>query len=100
MCGIAGIVTWGATDAAATVRRMTTALAHRGPDDAGSVHTDGVALGHRRLTVIDLSPNGHQPMANEDETVWITYNGEVYDTGSVRKWLEGRVHRFRSHTDT
>ena len=100
MCGIAGIVTW--KDAAAQTRldRMTASLAHRGPDDSGSVAADGVYLGHRRLTIIDLSANGHQPMSNEDESVWITYNGEIYDTGATRERLESRGHRFRSHTDT
>ncbi|MGH9928219.1 MAG: asparagine synthase (glutamine-hydrolyzing) [Pyrinomonadaceae bacterium] len=100
MCGIAGIVTW--KDAAAELRldRMTASLAHRGPDDSGSVAADGVYLGHRRLTIIDLSANGHQPMSNEDGSIWITYNGEVYDTGPTRERLESRGHSFRSHTDT
>jgi asparagine synthase (glutamine-hydrolysing) len=100
MCGIAGIVTRDGRPAEERLGRMVAALAHRGPDDEGAVWDGGVGLGHRRLTVIDLSANGHQPMANEDDRVWITYNGEVYGTGPVRKWLEGRGHRFRSHTDT
>ncbi len=100
MCGIAGIITWKDTDAGMRVERMTASLAHRGPDDSGSVAADGVYLGHRRLTIIDLSSNGHQPMSNEDGSVWITYNGEVYDTGPIRDRLESRGHRFRSNTDT
>ena len=83
MCGIAGIL--GFDDAlavdAAVVGRMTDALRHRGPDDGGThVRPEHrVALGHRRLSIIDLTDAGHQPMANEDGTVWITYNGEVYN---------------------
>jgi asparagine synthase (glutamine-hydrolysing) len=100
MCGIAGIVSWSDAAAGERLARMTAALAHRGPDDAGTVSADGVHLGHRRLSVIDLSANGHQPMTNEDESVWITYNGELYDTEPARRWLESRGHRFRSRTDT
>ena len=100
MCGIAGIVTWKDTPAEERLERMTAALAHRGPDDSGSVAAAGVYLGHRRLTIIDLSSNGHQPMSNEDGSVWVTYNGEVYDTSAVRDRLESRGHRFRSQTDT
>jgi asparagine synthase (glutamine-hydrolysing) len=79
---------------------MTASLAHRGPDDSGEMAFDGVYLGHRRLTVIDLSPNGHQPMSNEDGSVWITYNGELYGTDSLRDRLISRGHVFRSRTDT
>jgi asparagine synthase (glutamine-hydrolysing) len=79
---------------------MIAEISHRGPDDSGTVSDGAVHLGHRRLTVIDLSPAGHQPMANEDETVWITYNGELYGTGPLRDRLEARGHRFRSRTDT
>jgi asparagine synthase (glutamine-hydrolysing) len=104
MCGIAGILAFD--DALpvdeATVRRMADSLQHRGPDDAGTyVRADErVALGHRRLSIIDLSSAGHQPMSNEDGTLWITYNGEVYNHAELRAELEGRGHRFRSATDT
>jgi asparagine synthase (glutamine-hydrolysing) len=104
MCGITGIL--GFDDAlavdAAVVTRMTDALRHRGPDDAGiHVRPDHrVALGHRRLSIIDLTQAGHQPMANEDGTVWITYNGEVYNHLELRAELEARGHRFKSRTDT
>jgi asparagine synthase (glutamine-hydrolysing) len=104
MCGIAGLLAF--TDALvldeATVKRMTDTLRHRGPDDAGTyVHAEeGVALGHRRLSIIDLSHAGHQPMANEDDSVWITYNGEIYNHAGLRAELEARGHRFRSATDT
>lgn len=104
MCGIAGIFAF--TDALAvdepTVARMTDTLRHRGPDDVGTyVRPEGrVALGHRRLSIIDLSRAGHQPMGNEDGTVWITYNGEVYNHAALRAELEARGHRFQSATDT
>ena len=104
MCGIAGALAFTddfAADAA-TVRRMADTLRHRGPDDAGARAMDDgrVALAHRRLSIIDLSPAGHQPMANEDGTAWITYNGEVYNHAALRAGLEARGHRYRSHTDT
>jgi asparagine synthase (glutamine-hydrolysing) len=104
MCGIAGILAFDerlATDEA-TVARMANVLRHRGPDDVGThVRPDErIALGHRRLSIIDLSSAGHQPMSNEDGTVWITYNGEIYNHPELRAELEGRGHRFRSATDT
>jgi asparagine synthase (glutamine-hydrolysing) len=104
MCGIAGTLAFddALTVDESTVSRMTATLRHRGPDDAGTyVRPDErVALGHRRLSIIDLSSAGHQPMSNEDGTVWITYNGEVYNHGELRSELERRGHRFRSATDT
>jgi asparagine synthase (glutamine-hydrolysing) len=100
MCGISGIVSWSDEGVAGRAERMAATLAHRGPDDAGVVSDGGVCLGHRRLAVVDLSPNGRQPMTNEDGSVWIAYNGELYATDSVREWLESRGHRFRSRTDT
>ncbi len=104
MCGISGLVNCG--DAAALVR-MTNVQTHRGPDDFGLWERhfpDGgyIALGSRRLAILDLSPDGHMPMSNEDGTVWITYNGEIYNFAELRRELEGKSngHRFRSHTDT
>ena len=104
MCGICGIV---AFDAGLRVEpeiltAMTDSLRHRGPDDAGSFIAPDrrVALGHRRLSIIDLSPAGHQPMSNEDGSVWIAYNGEVYNHQALRQELEAKGHRFRSATDT
>ena len=104
MCGITGILAFDerlVTDEA-TVLRMADVLRHRGPDDAGTFvrPEERVALGHRRLSIIDLSSAGHQPMSNEDGTVWITYNGEVYNHPELRAELEARGHRFRSATDT
>ncbi len=79
---------------------LTDLIAHRGPDDAG-VHVDGnVGLGHRRLSIVDLSPAGHQPMANGDGSLWIVFNGEIYNHETLRKELEGLGHGFRSTTDT
>jgi len=79
---------------------MIAMLRHRGPDDEG-VWTDGRAgLAHARLSIIDLSPAGHQPMANADETIWITYNGEIYNFAEIRQELEARGYAFRSRSDT
>lgn len=117
MCGIAGLIRFDGTAVGERLERMVAALRHRGPDDAGTAYFDterGVAvgtgaadarganagLGLARLSIIDLSAAGHQPMANEDQTVWIAYNGEVYNFGDVRPWLEESGHRFRSRTDT
>ncbi|MBP1777355.1 MAG: hypothetical protein H6Q86_3365 [candidate division NC10 bacterium] len=102
MCGISGKLYF---DPARSVERqvlerMNAVLAHRGPDDAG-IRCDGpIGLAHRRLSVIDLSPAGRQPMSNEDGTVWIAFNGEVYNFQSLRPDLVERGHRFRSNTDT
>jgi asparagine synthase (glutamine-hydrolysing) len=104
MCGIAGILAFtdGFTIDEATVTRMTQTLRHRGPDDGGTLvrADERVALGHRRLSIIDLSSAGHQPMANEDGTVWITYNGEIYNHAALRAELEAAGHRYGSQTDT
>jgi asparagine synthase (glutamine-hydrolysing) len=104
MCGICGIVGFsdGFDASERTVVAMSDTIAHRGPDDAGA-WTDPanrVALGHRRLSIVDLSPAGHNPMPNEDGTVWITYNGEVYNHAALRTELEAKGHVYRSHTDT
>ncbi len=87
---------------AAMIRRMTDTLAHRGPDDSAILADEeaGVALGHRRLSIIDLSPLGHQPMSDRRERYWIVYNGEVYNYRELRRELEGLGHRFRSGSDT
>jgi asparagine synthase (glutamine-hydrolysing) len=102
MCGINGLVNCGDGK---TLARMTRVQAHRGPDDSGVWERnfpDGtyVGLGNRRLAILDLSPDGHMPMSNEDRTVWITYNGEIYNFAELRRELESKGHRFASHTDT
>lgn len=98
MCGISGIVSTAGVERAA-VARMTDALRHRGPDDEGLYLADGVGLGHRRLSIIDLS-TGRQPISNEDGTVWVVFNGEIYNFQELRRQLEGRGHRFATNTDT
>lgn len=99
MCGICGYV---GTHQPELLEPMTRAIAHRGPDDVGTWHDAAgrAGLGHRRLSIIDLSPAGHQPMSNEDGTVWIVFNGEIYDFEGHRKWLIERGHKFRGHSDT
>jgi asparagine synthase (glutamine-hydrolysing) len=102
MCGISGKLYFDSTRPAErdVLERMNAVLAHRGPDDAG-IHCDGqIGLAHRRLSIIDLSPAGHQPMANEDESIWIVFNGEIYNFPELRPDLAVRGHRFRSNTDT
>src|SRR4030095_10449816 len=76
------------------------AMCHRGPDASGAWRGRGVGLGHRRLSIVDLSPAGRNPMPNEDGTVWITYNGEVYNHAALRQELEAKGHVYRSQTDT
>jgi asparagine synthase (glutamine-hydrolysing) len=99
MCGISGIVGGGSLE---VVKVMTDVIAHRGPDHHGSKwFAEGkVGLGHRRLSIIDLSPLGHQPMTYRGHDRWIIFNGEIYNFNEVRKELEGRGHVFRSHSDT
>src|ERR1051325_6133515 len=101
MCGIAGIF---AVDPAApvdevTLHRMTAALAHRGPDGEGFLVEPGIGLGHRRLAIIDLD-GGHQPMFNEDGSVAIVFNGEIYNHAALHRELAALGHRFRSRSDT
>jgi asparagine synthase (glutamine-hydrolysing) len=102
MCGIAGKLYFesGRLVEREVLERMNAVLAHRGPDDAGIRCEGPVGLAHRRLSIIDLSPAGHQPMANEDETIWIVFNGEIYNFLDLRPDLAARGHRFRSNTDT
>lgn len=101
MCGIAGLFgVDGVGVDPARLGLMLNALAHRGPDDEG-VHIDGnLGLAHRRLAILDLTAAGRQPMSNEDGTVWLVYNGQLYDFEGARAWLQGRGHQFRSRTDT
>ncbi len=101
MCGIAGIIRAGGEPVARRdVEAMTAALLHRGPDGRGA-HVDGsVGLGHTRLAIIDPSPDADQPMASDDEQVWIVFNGEIYDFQRHRRTLEARGRRFRTRSDT
>jgi asparagine synthase (glutamine-hydrolysing) len=101
MCGIVAIMRFdGAPVNEAHLDAMRDQLYHRGPDDAGTRIDGHVGLSQRRLSIIDLSPDGHNPMPNEDGTVWITFNGEIYNYVELRAELIARGHRFRSHTDT
>jgi len=100
MCGITGKISFdGAPIDRELLTAMTDAVTHRGPDAAGYYVGDGVGLGHRRLSIIDLS-TGDQPLANEDETVWVVFNGEIYNFKEVRRELEAAGHRFRTRSDT
>jgi asparagine synthase (glutamine-hydrolysing) len=100
MCGIAGVVALRGSPPPGVIERMTAALTHRGPDDHGSWR-DGEAcqLGHRRLSIIDLSSNARQPLCDERGKVWLTYNGETYNHATLRAQLEPR-HSFASETDS
>lgn len=101
MCGIAGIFDVSAQEIDRNIiQKMTSALAHRGPDDEGTWFDAGVGFGHRRLSIIDLSPAGHQPMENLEGTMCITYNGEVYNAALIREELLQKGYKFRSHCDT
>ena len=95
MCGINGF-NWNDEH---LIKKMNEAVKNRGPDDKGFIN-DTVTLGHTRLSIIDLSSRGHQPMANEDDTVWITYNGEIYNYRELRTDLTQKGHVFKSNTDT
>jgi len=100
MCGIVGILNLsGAPVDEDTVRKMCAVLVHRGPDDEGVYIADGIGLGHRRLSIIDLV-SGHQPLSNRDKTIWITYNGEIYNYVELREQLIGFGHQFVTESDT
>ncbi len=99
MCGICGIAGEGADAAVPPLERMLAALRHRGPDDSGWLAAPGVALGSRRLRIIDL-PGGRQPMTGEDGRVVVIFNGEITNFQELRRELEGRGHRFRTRSDT
>jgi asparagine synthase (glutamine-hydrolysing) len=102
VCGIAGTLDLspGLPPAERLVVTMTDALSHRGPDDAGLLVDAPVVLGHRRLSILDLSPAGHQPMATDDGELWITFNGEIYNFIELAEELRARGHRFRSSGDS
>ena len=97
MCGIAGIVGQGSQD---QITKMCEVLSHRGPDDLGYYLGEGVFLGHRRLSIIDLSPRARQPLSNEDGSVQLVCNGEIYNFRELRERLRKRGHRFHSDTDS
>jgi asparagine synthase (glutamine-hydrolysing) len=111
MCGICGKINFNHQEIHTTlVERMCRSFSYRGPDDEGiyiSKVTDsgarqqsGVGLGHQRLSIIDLSDAGRQPMSNEDGTIWIVYNGEIYNYRELADELKKKGHQFKSNTDT
>ena len=102
MCGISGLANWGNRE---TLARMNAVQSHRGPNDDGiwehrSPDGSYIGLGSRRLSILDLSSDGHMPMSNEDRSVWITYNGEIYNFPDLRRELESQGHHFASNADT
>src|SRR5215813_9354673 len=100
MCGIAGFLRLDSSPPDSDLlARMTRAIYHRGPDADGYYLDGPAALGHRRLSIIDLA-GGAQPMANEDDSVWVTYNGEIYNEPALRAELLARGHTFRTSSDT
>src|SRR5215475_9526904 len=106
MCGIAGFIDSRSQDSASQLATiagsMNLCLRHRGPDDSGTCidPETGLALVHRRLSIVDLSPAGHQPMVSADGRLVICYNGEVYSHEEIRPELLGRGVKFRGHSDT
>jgi len=100
MCGIAGILNLGgAPTSPGVVEAMLRTLTHRGPDDAGVYTSGSCTLGHRRLSIIDVQ-GGHQPMSNEDGSLWISFNGEIFNYIELRRWLEDKGHHFATQSDT
>ena len=99
MCGIAGYYSRNDPAALSVVRAMNDAIRHRGPDDDGYHVDGGCAIGMRRLSIIDLN-TGHQPVSNEDGTVWVVFNGEIYNYRGLRDELVAKGHRFRTSSDT
>jgi asparagine synthase (glutamine-hydrolysing) len=101
VCGLCGIVAFDRqqTIGRSLIERMNDQIKHRGPDDSGYYFNANVALGHRRLSIIDLS-RGHQPLSNEDDSVWIAFNGEIFNHEELRRELVSRGHDFRTHSDT
>src|SRR5512139_3193285 len=101
MCGIVGLCHSSGNDWVDRImlRQMRDALRHRGPDDAGDFVSGSVALGHRRLSIIDVA-GGHQPLGNEDGSIWIVYNGEVYNFEELQREAERAGHRFATRSDT
>src|ERR1700761_4142046 len=99
MCGIAGYVLRNGSAEVSRVRAMCDQIRHRGPDDDGYHVENGCAIGMRRLSIIDLA-TGHQPISNEDGSVWVVFNGEIYNYQELRRWLVERGHRMQTNSDT
>src|SRR5579863_5157378 len=101
MCGICGIFHFGTGQRAndTALLEMNQQIVHRGPDDAGTLIADGAGLAMRRLSIIDLK-TGHQPLSNEDGSIWIVFNGEIYNHADLRQKMLARGHSYRTHSDT
>jgi asparagine synthase (glutamine-hydrolysing) len=100
VCGIAGVIGKpGEVVDSEDVHRMCQTIVHRGPDDEGILAQGAAGLGMRRLSIIDVA-GGQQPIHNEDSTVWVVFNGEIYNFQELRRELESRGHRFYTHSDT
>src|SRR5204863_3698034 len=101
MCGICGQFNFAGDEPVEPeiVRRMTDSIAHRGPDDEGYFFSGPLGLGFRRLSIIDLS-GGHQPMSDAEESVWLVFNGEIYNFEELRQQLLAKGHAFRTRSDT
>ncbi len=100
MCGISGVIYFDdRVPSQEMLKQMTDVIRHRGPDDSGFFCEPSAGLGFRRLSIIDLA-EGHQPLSNEDETVWIVFNGEIYNYKYLRDMLSGKGHQFKTNTDT
>ena len=101
MCGICGkLIFKDSIPDPNSIRAMCKAIMHRGPDDEGVYTAPHIGLGQRRLSIIDLAPGACPPLANEDRTVWLVFNGEIYNFQKLRKQLQERGHRFVTNTDT
>src|SRR4030067_1129515 len=100
MCGIAGILNLkeGGAPPEPAIDRMLSVIKHRGPDEFGKYSDQRVVMGHARLSIIDLS-GGHQPMCNEDSTVWITFNRKIYNYVELRQEVLKKSHKFRTPSD-
>ena len=100
MCGICGKLDYRGKEISETLlKEMCRSFSYRGPDDEGFFTAPSIGLGHRRLSIIDLSPAGHQPMSNEGESIWLVFNGEIYNFKDFRSKLREKGHTFRSQTD-
>src|SRR2546429_7067421 len=101
MCGIAGLHGWdlGRAELQRALEQMCASIAHRGPDDRGTMVADSIGLGMTRLSIIDLA-GGRQPIYNEDGTIAVVFNGEIFDYVEIRAELEALGHRFKTKTDT
>ena len=101
MCGITGIYNFNNSPVnQQDLQQMTREIIHRGPDDEGFFIDGEIGLGFRRLSILDLSQSGHQPMSNADRSLWFVFNGEIYNYIELRSELQGLGYEFRSQTDT